>query len=203
MQVRPKIDLTFSICLRHTVRQDPDIIMVGEIRDVETAQHAVQASLTGHLVFSTLQTNDAAGTLTRLIDMGVEPFLITSTLKGVLAQRLVRRICKNCREPYVPDEAALESLDLTPEDIKGKVIYYGKGCETCNNIGYSGRIAISELLVLNDNIRSLIIQKVPLSELREAARKQGMKTLREDGLDKIYEGVTTIEEVLGETQYYG
>ncbi len=200
--VKPKIDLTFASCLRSILRQDPDIILVGEIRDVETAQISIQASLTGHLVFSTLHTNDAPGAVTRLTDMGVEPFLITSTLEAILAQRLVRTICKDCRESYKPDEGLLKELGLTPRDIEGKSFYYGKGCEKCNNTGYRGRAAIAELLVMADNLKPLIIEKATTAEIRKRAQENGMRTLREDGLFKIYDGITTIEEVLKETQTY-
>ena len=200
--IRPNVGLTFAACLRSILRQDPDIIMVGEIRDVETAQMAIQASLTGHLVFSTLHTNDAPGAVTRLTDMGVEPFLITSTMEAILAQRLVRTICVRCKEEYEPDEMALRELSLTPADVKGKKFFYGKGCDKCNNTGYKGRVALAELLVMNDDLRVLIIKNAPTSELRKTAQEHGMKTLREGGLAKIYEGSTTIEEVARETLIY-
>lgn len=198
--INAKIGLTFATSLRHILRQDPDIIMVGEIRDAETAQIAIQASLTGHLVFSTLHTNDAAGTITRLIDMGVEPFLITSTLEAVLAQRLVRKICQNCREEYIPESGILEDLGVSPEVAKTKKFYRGAGCVKCNNSGYKGRSGIFELLSLNDNIRSLIIDKAHTASIRTAAIKGGMKSLLEDGMEKVYMGVTTLEEVLKEAQ---
>jgi type IV pilus assembly protein PilB len=200
--IKPKINLTFAICLRHILRQDPDIIMVGEIRDTETAQMAIQASLTGHLVLSTLHTNDAPGTITRLIDMEIEPFLITSTLEGVIAQRLVRVICSDCKEAYKPDEKILKELDLRAEDVEGKIFYYGKGCDRCNNTGYRGRTAISELLIMTDELRSLIIERVQTGELRRVACQQGMRTLREDGIRKILDGITTVEEIIRETQAY-
>ena len=177
-------------------------VVVGEIRDVETAQIAIQASLTGHLVFSTLHTNDAPGAITRMTDMDIEPFLITSTLVAVIAQRLVRTICKDCREQYEPDEATLALLNLKLKDVEGKNFFYGKGCDKCNNTGYRGRQAIAELLAITDNIRTLIMDKAPTSEIRKAAQELGMRTMREDGLLKIYEGTTTIEEVVRETQAY-
>ncbi len=202
VNIKPKINLTFATCLRHILRQDPDIIMVGEIRDPETAQISIQASLTGHLVFSTLHTNDAPGSITRLIDMGVEPFLITSTLEAVIAQRLVRTICPDCKTEYTPDEKELSQLDLTPRDVEGKKFYYGKGCKKCNGIGCRGRTGIFEILMIDDNIRPIIIERSSTAAIREAAREGGMRTLREDGLAKIYDGITTIAEVIRETQGY-
>jgi type IV pilus assembly protein PilB len=199
VQIKPDIGLTFARCLRHFLRQDPDIILVGEVRDLETAQIAVQASLTGHLVFSTLHTNDAPSSIARLLDLGLEPFLVTGTLEAVLAQRLVRRICTNCKEEYQPTEAQLMELGLLPEDVKGRVFYYGKGCDYCNNTGYKGRLAIFELMVLDDELRELIMQSASTAVLRAEARKRGMRTLREAGLLAIYDGVTTIEEVVRET----
>jgi type IV pilus assembly protein PilB len=190
------VGLTFSKVLRSFLRQDPDIIMVGEVRDLETAQIAVQASLTGHLVLSTLHTNDAPGAVTRLIDMGTEPFLISSTLMGVLGQRLVRTICKNCRTPFEPTEAQLAMLNLSPHDLGDKVFYYGRGCSNCNDTGYRGRKGIYELLIVNDTIRQLITERAPTVVLRQKAVELGMVTLREDGLRSIFEGDTTIEEVV-------
>jgi type IV pilus assembly protein PilB len=188
--------LTFSKALRSFLRQDPDIIMVGEMRDIETAQISIQASLTGHLVLSTLHTNDAPGAVTRLVDMGVEPFLISSTLMGVLGQRLVRTACKNCRTPFEPTEAQLALLNLSPHDLGDKVFYYGRGCSTCNDTGYKGRKGIFELLIVNDAIRALINERAPTVVLRQKAVELGMVTLREDGLRSIFEGDTTIEEVV-------
>src|SRR5205085_11957778 len=188
--------LTFSKALRSFLRQDPDIIMVGEMRDIETAQISIQASLTGHLVLSTLHTNDSPGAVTRLVDMGVEPFLISSTLMGVLGQRLVRTICKNCRTPFEPTEAQLELLNLSPHDIGDKVFYYGRGCSTCNDTGYKGRKGIFELLAVTDVIRNLINERAPSVVLRQKAVELGMVTLREDGLRGIFDGDTTIEEVV-------
>jgi type IV pilus assembly protein PilB len=198
--INAKIGLTFAASLRHILRQDPDIIMVGEIRDAETAQIAIQASLTGHLVFSTLHTNDAAGTITRLIDMGVEPFLITSTLEAVLAQRLVRKICQDCRQEYIPEPGMLASMGISAQTAKTKKFYRGAGCVKCSNSGYKGRTGIFELLVLNEDVRSLIIDKAHTALIRNAAIKSGMKTLLEDGMEKVYMGVTTLEEALKEAQ---
>ena len=190
------LGLTFSKALRSFLRQDPDIIMVGEMRDLETAQISIQASLTGHLVLSTLHTNDAPGAVTRLIDMGVEPFLISSTLVAVLGQRLVRTICKNCRTPFEPTESQLAMLNLSPHDLGDKVFYYGRGCSTCNDTGYRGRKGIFELLVINDAIRGLVNERAPTVVLRQKAVELGMVTLREDGLRSIFDGDTTIEEVV-------
>ncbi|EEF59216.1 GspE/PulE family protein [Pedosphaera parvula] len=188
--------LTFSKVLRSFLRQDPDIIMVGEMRDLETAQISIQASLTGHLVLSTLHTNDAPGAVTRLVDMGVEPFLISSTLMGVLAQRLVRTVCKNCRTPFEPTENQLNLLNLSPHDLGDKMFYYGRGCSTCNDTGYKGRKGIYELLVVSEPIRALINERAPTVVVRQKAVELGMITLREDGLRGIFDGNTTIEEVV-------
>ncbi|HSY09537.1 MAG TPA: GspE/PulE family protein, partial [Candidatus Dormibacteraeota bacterium] len=188
--------LTFGKALRSFLRQDPDIIMVGEMRDLETAQISIQASLTGHLVLSTLHTNDAPGAVTRLVDMGVEPFLISSTLMAVLAQRLVRTICKNCRTPFEPTEDQLSLLNLSPHDLGDKVFHYGRGCSTCNDTGYKGRKGIFELLVISEAIRALINERAPTVVLRQKAVELGMVTLRDDGLRSIFEGDTTIEEVV-------
>jgi len=188
--------LTFGKALRSFLRQDPDIIMVGEMRDLETAQISIQASLTGHLVLSTLHTNDAPGAVTRLVDMGVEPFLISSTLMAVLAQRLVRTICKNCRTPFEPTEDQLSLLNLSPHDLGDKVFHYGRGCSTCNDTGYKGRKGIFELLVISEAIRGLINERSPTVVLRQKAVELGMVTLRDDGLRSIFEGDTTIEEVV-------
>ena len=190
------LGMTFQKALRSFLRQDPDIIMVGEIRDLETAQIAIQASLTGHLVLSTLHTNDAPGAITRLVDMGTEPFLISSTLMGVLAQRLVRTICKGCRTPFEPTENQLSLLNLSPHDLGDKVFYYGRGCSTCNDTGYKGRKGIYELLVVGDAISAMINERAPTVVLRQKAVELGMVTLREDGLRSIFEGATTIEEVV-------
>jgi type IV pilus assembly protein PilB len=190
------VGMTFAKALRSFLRQDPDIIMVGEMRDLETSQIAIQASLTGHLVMTTLHTNDAPGAVTRLIDMGVEPFLISSTLLCVLAQRLVRTICKNCRTPFEPTESQLSMLNLSPHDVGDKVFHYGRGCANCNDTGYKGRKGIFELLPMSDSIRALINERAPTVVLRQKAVELGMVTLREDGLRSIFDGDSTIEEVL-------
>jgi len=196
VQIKAKIGLTFANTLRSILRQDPDIIMVGEIRDSETAQIAVQAALTGHLVFSTLHTNDAASTLNRLIDMKVEPFLISSSIIGVVAQRLVRVICENCKEGYTPSIEVTEMLKKEI-DIKENIkLYRGKGCPLCKNTGYLGRTSIFELILLDEEIRSLIVARASSSAIKEASLKKGMKTLRISGLEKVIKGITTIEEVL-------
>jgi type IV pilus assembly protein PilB len=194
--INENVGLTFSKALRSFLRQDPDIIMVGEMRDLETAQISIQASLTGHLVLSTLHTNDSPGAVTRMIDMGVEPFLISSTLMAVLGQRLVRTTCKSCRTPFEPTEAQLGLLNLSPHDLGDKVFYYGRGCSNCNDTGYRGRKGIFELLIINDTIRALINERAPTVVLRQKAIELGMVTLREDGLRSIFEGDTTIEEVV-------
>jgi type IV pilus assembly protein PilB len=194
--IHEAIGLTFARALRAFLRQDPDRIMVGETRDLETAQIAIQASLTGHLVFTTLHTNDAPGAVARLIDMGVEPFLIASSLEGVLAQRLVRKICPNCKTPYEPGEALLRQIGLSVHDIGDKNFYYGTGCEQCNHTGYRGRKGIYELLDITEPIRELITQRAPSVVIRQKAIELGMSTLRADGLRSIFEGETTIEEVL-------
>jgi len=194
--INENIGLTFARCLRAFLRQDPDRIMVGETRDLETAQIAIQASLTGHLVFTTLHTNDAPGAVARLIDMGVEPFLIASSLEGVLGQRLVRKICTGCRTPYEPSETVLRQIGLSVHDLGDKNFYYGAGCEQCNHTGYRGRKGIYELLDITEPIRELIAQRAPSVVIRQKAIELGMTTLRTDGLRSIFEGQTTIEEVL-------
>lgn len=194
--VRDDIDLTFGNALRAFLRQDPDRIMVGEIRDYDTAAMAVQASLTGHLVLSTLHTNDASGAVTRLIDMGVEPFLISSTLIGILAQRLIRRVCTECRKAYVPEDQELELLGLDRESIGERQFYYGKGCETCNHTGYRGRVGIFELLPITTAIQEMINERLPTRDIRNQAIEEGMTLLRQSGIRKILDGVSTVEEVL-------
>jgi type IV pilus assembly protein PilB len=194
--VHDAVGMTFSKALRAFLRQDPDIIMLGEMRDLETSQIAIQASLTGHLVLSTLHTNDAPGAVTRLIDMGVEPFLISSTLMAVLAQRLVRTTCKKCRTPFEPTETQLSMLNLSPHDVGDKVFYYGRGCGNCNDTGYKGRRGIYELLIASEPIRLLINERAPTVVIRQKAVELGMVTLREDGLRGIFDGDTTIEEVV-------
>jgi type IV pilus assembly protein PilB len=194
--IHESVGLTFSRALRSFLRQDPDVIMVGEMRDLETAQISIQASLTGHLVLSTLHTNDSPGAVTRLIDMGVEPFLISSTLVAVIGQRLVRTICKACRTPFEPTENQLALLNLSPHDIGDKAFYYGRGCSTCNDTGYRGRKGIFELLVINDAIRGLINERAPTVVVRQKAMELGMIPLRDDGLRSIFDGDTTIEEIV-------
>ncbi len=196
IQVNDAIGVTFERCLRAFLRQDPDIIMIGEIRDLETARMAIQASLTGHLVLSTLHTNDAPGAVTRLIDMNVEPFLIASTLESVLAQRLVRTICTKCKTPITPDPILVERLGLTQETLAGRPFYTGKGCSNCHETGYSGRKGIYEYLPITEQIRVLINEKQPTSVIRDKAIEQGMRLLREDGLRNVLDGYTTAEEVL-------
>ncbi|MBA4016376.1 MAG: pilus assembly protein PilB [Pirellula sp.] len=190
---------TFANCLRAILRQDPDVILVGEIRDPETAEIAVQASLTGHMVFSTLHTNDAPSSVTRLRDMGVPPFLITATVEAILAQRLVRRICSKCIQEVKPSMDLLAELQLTPDDILGKKFYRGVGCDTCNGTGYKGRVGLYELMVFNDDLREMVIRNASTEELREKARSYGMVTLRDAGLEYAFQGVTTIDEVVRET----
>ncbi len=188
--------MTFAKALRAFLRQDPDIIMVGEMRDLETASIAVQASLTGHFVLSTLHTNDAPGAVTRFVDMGIEPFLISSTLMGVLAQRLVRTICSKCCSPFEPTENQLAQLNLSTFDLGDKTFFYGRGCETCNDTGYRGRSGIYELLSINDTVRTMINERVPSTIMRQRAMEMGMATIRDDGLRLIFEGKTTVEEVV-------
>lgn len=198
IQIKPKINLTFANTLRSILRQDPDIIMVGEIRDVETAQIAVQAALTGHLVFSTLHTNDAASALTRLIDMDIETFLISSSVIGVIAQRLVRVICEKCKEEYTPGKNVLSGLNITNDSKNnGKIkLSRGTGCSFCKNTGYYGRTSIYELIVLDEEIRALIISKASSNIIKDTAIKKGMKTLKDSGLEKVMQGITTLEEVI-------
>ncbi|MHC4538403.1 MAG: GspE/PulE family protein [Planctomycetota bacterium] len=199
VQMKPDIGLTFARCLRSILRQDPDVILVGEIRDLETAQIAAQASLTGHVVFTTLHTNDAPSSIARLLDMGIEPFLITATLEGIVAQRLIRKICENCKTQFEPNEAQLMDLKLTPDDVKGKKFHYGRGCSRCNGTGYKGRTGIFEIMVFNDEIRDLVMNQASTSVLRAAAQKAGMKLLRDNGLTVVYDGITTIDEIVKET----
>jgi len=195
IQVNPKIDLTFARGLRSIVRQDPDVILVGEIRDMETAEIAIQSALTGHLVFSTLHTNDSASAVTRLIDMGIEPFLVTSSVVAILAQRLVRVICNDCKEEYTPDEESLRNIGLNPAIIAGKKIYRGRGCSSCLNTGYTGRTGIFELMILDDKLKHLILKSSDANTIKHLAASQGMATLQQDGGQKVLDGITTIEEV--------
>jgi len=197
--INSEIGVTFAACLRAILRQDPDKILVGETRDLETAEIAIQASLTGHIVFTTLHTNDAPSAITRLRDMGVPTFLITATVEGVLAQRLVRKICNFCRTEFQPSQEVAMELGMTTAEAATKKFYYGKGCERCNNTGYKGRMGIYELLVMNDELREMIVAEASLDDFRNACRKSGMRTLRESGLQMIHTGATSIEEILRET----
>ena len=193
------IGVTFASALRAILRQDPDRILVGEIRDVETAEIAIQAALTGHMVFSTLHTNDSPATVTRLRDMGVQPFLITATVEAILAQRLVRRICKDCKEEYIPDAESLADLELTSDQIVGKTFYRGSGCDKCSGSGYKGRLGLYELLIMTDELRDLVVRNASTEEIRDLARKAGMVTLRDSGMVNMFEGHTTADEVIRET----
>ncbi len=197
--INTEIDVTFANCLRAILRHDPDKILVGEIRDLETAQIAVQASLTGHIVFTTLHTNDAPSSITRLRDMGLEPYLITATVEAIMAQRLCRRICVDCRTEYEPSPELLMELNLRPQDVHSKKFYFGRGCDRCNNTGYRGRTGIFEFMIMNDDLRDLVSAGASTDQLRAAARKFGMSTLREAGLKAIFNGITTIDEVVRET----
>ena len=198
-QVNTDQELTFSRLLRSFLRQDPDTILVGEIRDLETAQIAIQASLTGHLVFSTLHTNDAPSSILRLIDLGVESFLLTATLEAIVAQRLIRKICEKCKEEFVPTEEQLMELSLLPADVEGRTFFRGRGCGNCMKTGYKGRMAIFEIMTLDDTLREMIMSQASTAVLRDESRRRGMRTLRESGLLAIYEGQSTIEEVVRET----
>jgi type IV pilus assembly protein PilB len=197
--VNPDIGVTFASCLRAILRQDPDKILVGETRDLETAEISIQASLTGHIVFTTLHTNDAPSAITRLRDMGLPTFLITATVEAVLAQRLVRKICANCRTEFTPAPEVCMELGLSPQEAAAKKFFYGKGCEKCNNTGYKGRMGIYELLVMNDTLREMVVAEASLDDFRNQARKFGMRTLRETGMTMIHNGQSSIEEVLRET----
>ena len=197
VQIRSDINYTFASALRSILRQDPDVIMVGEIRDLETANIAIEAALTGHLVLSTLHTNDSASTITRFIEMGIQPFLLTSTIVSIVSQRLVRRICPNCREEYEPDEQVLQSIKIPVGKVK---FYKGKGCSACVNTGYKGRVAIHEVLMMNDEIRHKVFEGLSTEEIKKAARASGMKTMRFDGLSKAAQGLTTLSEVIRMTK---
>jgi general secretion pathway protein E len=200
IQVNSKIDLTFARGLRSIVRQDPDIILIGEVRDKETAEIAVQSALTGHLVFSTLHTNDSASAITRLVDIGIEPFLISSSVIAVAAQRLVRVLCNHCKKPYTPDGMALKSAGITPDHVKNTTIYRACGCKKCFNTGYRGRIGIFEIMVLNDSLKNLILKTYDSNLIKKEALNYNMITLRQDGIQKVLKGISTIEEVLRVTQ---
>ena len=199
VQINTSIGVDFARCLRAILRQDPDIILVGEIRDEETARIAIQASLTGHLVFSTLHTNDAPTTVTRLIDIGTKPYLIAATVEAVISQRLVRKICTSCKEEYEPSDESLLELNLTKAEVKGKQVFRGKGCNNCHNIGYKGRLGIYEIMLMNNEIRRLISEQANTNVIRMAAKNNGMNTLRDSGLIAIFNGLTTIQEVVRET----
>ena len=200
--IKEEIGLTFAGCLRSILRQDPDIVMVGEIRDLDTCQIAVEASLTGHIVLSTLHTNDAPETMTRLLDMGVEPFLITSSVEGIIAQRLIRVLCRFCREPYEPDDDELEQVGITREELEGHTVYRSKGCPLCEFRGFRGRTGIFELLVMDDHLRDLVNSHCTALQLRREARDRGLKILREQGIEKVLEGSTTFEEILACTDKF-
>jgi general secretion pathway protein E len=200
IQVNPKIDLTFAKGLRSIVRQDPDVILVGEIRDLETAEIAIQSALTGHLVFSTLHTNDSASAVTRLVDMGIERFLVTSSVIAILAQRLVRVICNECKEAYTPSNESLQSIGISPERLDGKKIFRGRGCPACLQTGYKGRNGIFEFMILDDAIKNIILKTSDANAIKRTAVEQGMTTIRQDGAQKVLDGITTIEEVFRVTQ---
>jgi type IV pilus assembly protein PilB len=200
-QVNEDIGVNYSGLLRSILRQDPDTILVGEVRDLETAQIAVEAALTGHLVFSTLHTNDAPSAITRLLDLGIEPFLICASIEAIVAQRLVRKICLKCKTTIAPTEEMLMELGLSHNEIKGKMFCFGKGCTACNNTGYKGRMAIFEMMLLTDRVKELIMKSASTEQLRHVAREQGMRTLRESGLLGIFDGHTSIEEVVRETLF--
>ncbi len=200
IQVNPKIDLTFARGLRSIVRQDPDVILIGEMRDLETAEIGVQSALTGHLVFSTLHTNDSASAITRLVDLGIEPFLISSSVLAVVAQRLVRVLCSECKEPYIPEKESLARLGLEPGDVKNTVFYRARSCDKCFQSGYRGRVGIYEILVLNEKLQAMVLKTYDSHQLKREAVASGMTTLHQDGIRKVLQGVTTIEEVLRVTQ---
>jgi len=199
VQVNPEYGLTFARALRSFLRQDPDLILIGETRDLETAKIGVEASLTGHLVFTTLHTNDAPSSIARLLDLGVETFLITATIEGVVAQRLVRRVCPRCKEPYTPGDEELMAIQLSEDDLEGRQVFRGTGCEFCNKSRYKGRLGLYEIMMLDDQMREMIMQSASTQQLRVEAQKRGMRTLRQSGLLSIFDGDTTIEEVVRET----
>ncbi|MEK7309463.1 MAG: ATPase, T2SS/T4P/T4SS family [Planctomycetota bacterium] len=198
-QINDEIGVTFSACLRSILRQDPDTILVGEVRDAETAQMAIESSLTGHLVLTTLHTNDAPSSISRLLDLGIEPFLLTATIEGIIAQRLIRKICQHCKEEITPTDEMLLELNLSRDEIKGKKFYYGKKCPACNHTGYKGRMAIFEMMLMTSRIRQLIMSHASTEAVRNAAREEGMRTLRESGLKAMFDGHSTVEEVVRET----
>ena len=200
-QINEDIDVTYKNLLRAILRQDPDTILVGEVRDLDTAQIAVESALTGHVVFSTLHTNDAPSAITRLLDLGVEPFLICASLEAVVAQRLIRRICEKCKEDIVPTEEMLMEVGLLPDDVKGKKFCWGTGCVNCNNTGYKGRMAIFEIMLVTERVKELVMEEASTEAVRQVSREQGMRTIRESGLLAIFDGHTTIEEVVRETMF--
>jgi general secretion pathway protein E/type IV pilus assembly protein PilB len=200
VQVNADINLTFAAALRSILRQAPNIVMIGEIRDLETANIAVQAALTGHLVFSTLHTNDAPSAVTRIVDMGVKPFLVASAVRAIMAQRLIRKVCSKCRGPYTPTDYEMEVLKLNPDEMKNATMVRGNGCNECSRTGYRGRMGIYEIMPVDEEVRRLIYEKVPSNVMRARARELGMRTLREDGIRKIMAGITTPEEVISITQ---
>jgi type II secretory ATPase GspE/PulE/Tfp pilus assembly ATPase PilB-like protein len=200
MQIKPKIGLTFATCLRHILRQDPDVVMIGEIRDLETARIAIQAALTGHLVVSTLHTNDSASAVTRLVDMGIEPYLVCSSLIAVMAQRLVRLVCPQCKRPYLPGKEERLALSVSRPLSDGKTFYKGAGCSCCSSTGYKGRSGIFELMVLDDELKELVITNARPDVIKQVSLRKGMHTLRQDGMRKVFDGDTTVEEVLRVTQ---
>jgi type II secretory ATPase GspE/PulE/Tfp pilus assembly ATPase PilB-like protein len=196
VQVNADIGLSFAVGLRHMLRQSPDVILVGECRDTETAEIAIRAALTGHLVFSTLHTNDAPSSTTRLIDMGIKPFLVASSLQAVVAQRLIRKICSSCKEQYHPDEETLKLVGAPREEWDNILLYRGRGCEKCNYSGYKGRTAIHEIMVLNEKIRQLVLERTSSNAIKRVAQKSGMRTLRDDGMKKALLGQTTPQEIM-------
>jgi len=196
VQINPKAGLTFANGLRSFLRQDPDIIMVGEIRDEETARIAIHAALTGHLVLSTLHTNDASGAVTRMVDMGIEPFLVSSSVIGVVAQRLIRVLCTRCREAYVPPAEVVARYGLAGADEPPPTLYRAKGCEACNQIGYKGRIGLFEIMVMDDDVRNLVVKEVASDVIKRAGVAAGMRTLQQDGISKVLNGMTSLEEML-------
>ena len=200
VQVNPAQGLTFAKALKSFLRQDPDIVLIGETRDLETAQIAVQASLTGHLVFTTLHTNDAPSSIARLVDLGLDNFLVTATLEGIIAQRLVRKVCSRCKQAYQPTEDELLKLEISPDEIGGRPLYRGKGCDFCNHSGFKGRLGIFEIMVLNDELRDMIMNNSSSQQLMAKARQVGMRTLRQSGMLALFDGLTTIDEVVRETQ---
>jgi general secretion pathway protein E/type IV pilus assembly protein PilB len=199
VEVREEVGMTFAAALRSILRQAPNVIMIGEIRDLETAEIAINASLTGHLVFSTLHTNDAPSAITRLLDIGVKPFLAASSIRAIMAQRLVRKICERCKEPYMPTDAERRFMGLTSEQITSTTFFKGRGCNECNRTGFRGRLGIFEVFVINEEVQKMIYERVSAHVLRKAARELGMRTLREDGVRKIMAGLTTPEEVMKTT----